>query len=128
MAYLLPHLKSGWEVDQAIVTAEDRVVVIRFGHDQDQTCMVQDEILMSIADKVSCFFLFLFFEFNTASFVIFLNENNLFMEWEHSPSLLNTFLLFLLYTTTKVKNFAVIYLVDTTEVPDFNNMYELFDE
>ena len=53
MAYLLPHLKSGWEVDQAIVTAEDRVVVIRFGHDQDQTCMVQDEILMSIADKVS---------------------------------------------------------------------------
>ena len=52
MAYLLPHLKSGWEVDQAIVTAEDRVVVIRFGHDQDQTCMVQDEILMSIADKV----------------------------------------------------------------------------
>ncbi|OEU17749.1 4A/4B type thioredoxin-like protein [Fragilariopsis cylindrus CCMP1102] len=78
MAYLLPHLKSGWEVDQAIVTAEDRVVVIRFGHDQDQTCMVQDEILMSIADKV--------------------------------------------------KNFAVIYLVDTTEVPDFNNMYELFDD
>ena len=78
MAYLLPHLHSGWEVDQAIVTAEDRVVVIRFGHDNDATCMVQDEILMSIADKV--------------------------------------------------KNFAVIYLVDITEVPDFNNMYELFDE
>lgn len=27
----------------------------------------------------------------------------------------------------KVKNFAVIYLVDTTEVPDFNKMYELYD-
>ena len=78
MAYLLPHLHSGWEVDQAIVTADDRVVVIRFGHDQDPTCMVQDEILMSIADKI--------------------------------------------------KNFAVIYLVDITEVPEFNNMYELFDE
>lgn len=78
MAYLLPHLHSGWEVDQAIVTGEDRVVVIRFGNDQDPTCMIQDEILMSIADKV--------------------------------------------------KNFAVIYLVNITEVPDFNNMYELFDE
>ena len=26
-----------------------------------------------------------------------------------------------------VQNFASIYLVDITEVPDFNNMYELFD-
>ncbi|XP_051466923.1 thioredoxin-like protein 4A isoform X2 [Apus apus] len=26
-----------------------------------------------------------------------------------------------------VKNFAVIYLVDITEVPDFNKMYELYD-
>ena len=26
MAYLLPHLHSGWEVDQAIVTEEDRGV------------------------------------------------------------------------------------------------------
>ena len=28
----------------------------------------------------------------------------------------------------KVKNFAVIYLVDITQVPDFNNMYELYDD
>ena len=27
----------------------------------------------------------------------------------------------------KMKNFAVIYLVDVTEVPDFNKMYELYD-
>ena len=27
----------------------------------------------------------------------------------------------------KVSNFAVIYLVDITEVPDFNKMYELYD-
>jgi U5 snRNP protein, DIM1 family len=27
----------------------------------------------------------------------------------------------------KVKNFAVIYLVDITLVPDFNKMYELYD-
>lgn len=77
MAYLLPHLHSGWEVDQAILTEEDRVVVIRFGRDQDPTCMIQDEVLMSIAEKV--------------------------------------------------KNFAVIYLVDLDEVPDFNGMYELYD-
>ncbi|ESR50838.1 hypothetical protein CICLE_v10033145mg [Citrus x clementina] len=26
-----------------------------------------------------------------------------------------------------IKNFAVIYLVDISEVPDFNTMYELYD-
>jgi DIM1 family U5 snRNP protein len=77
MAYMLPHLCSGWEVDQAIVTEEDRVCMIRFGRDQDPTCMVQDEVLANIAEKV--------------------------------------------------KNFAVIYLVDIDEVPDFNGMYEIFD-
>jgi len=77
MAYLLPHLHSGWEVDQAIVTEDDRVVVIRFGRDSDPTCMIQDEILMKIAEKV--------------------------------------------------KNFAVIYVVDIDEVPDFNQLYELYD-
>ena len=43
MSYMLPHLHSGWEVDQAILTEEDRVVVIRFGRDSDPTCMIQDE-------------------------------------------------------------------------------------
>ena len=77
MSYMLPHLHSGWEVDQAILTEEDRVVVIRFGRDAEQTCMIQDEVLFGIAEKV--------------------------------------------------KNFAVIYLVDIDEVPDFNGMYELYD-
>ena len=27
----------------------------------------------------------------------------------------------------QVKNFAVIYLIDISEVPDFNTMYELYD-
>jgi len=31
MSYLLPHLESGWAVDQAIETEGERVVVIRFG-------------------------------------------------------------------------------------------------
>lgn len=54
------------------------MVVIRFGHDWDHTCLKMDEILYSI--------------------------------------------------TEKVKNFAVICLVDITEeVPDFDKMYELYD-
>ncbi|KAJ3378094.1 Thioredoxin-like 4A [Entophlyctis sp. JEL0112] len=64
-------------VDQAILSEEDRVVVIRFGHDWDSQCMIMDELLYSIVEKV--------------------------------------------------KNFAVIYLVDITDVPDFNKMYELYD-
>uniref|UniRef100_A0A1I7RM50 Spliceosomal protein DIB1 n=1 Tax=Bursaphelenchus xylophilus TaxID=6326 RepID=A0A1I7RM50_BURXY len=77
MSYLLPHLHNGWQVDQAILSEEDRVVVIRFGHDWDPACMVMDETLHKIQNLV--------------------------------------------------KNFAVIYLVDTTETPDFNTMYELYD-
>jgi hypothetical protein len=39
MSYLLPHLHSGYAVDQAILGEEERVVVIRFGHDWDPQCM-----------------------------------------------------------------------------------------
>ncbi|KAJ3532816.1 hypothetical protein NM688_g7368 [Phlebia brevispora] len=77
MSYFLPHLPSGWHVDEAIKSEDDRVVVIRFGHDWDQQCMVMDETLHGVAEKV--------------------------------------------------QNFAVIYLVDITDVPDFNKMYELYD-
>lgn len=52
MSYMLPHLHNGWQVDQAILSEEDRVVVIRFGHDWDPTCMKMDEVLYSIAEKV----------------------------------------------------------------------------
>ena len=37
-------LKIGWQVDQAILSEEDKVVVIRFGHDWDPTCMKMDEV------------------------------------------------------------------------------------
>ncbi len=45
MSYMLQHLHNGWQVDQAIMSEEDRVVIIRFGHDWDPTCMVMDETL-----------------------------------------------------------------------------------
>ncbi|KAK8789692.1 hioredoxin-like protein [Blastocystis sp. subtype 4] len=77
MAYFLPHLHSAYAVDRAIQDETEKLVVVRFGHDTDKQCMLQDETLMKIADLV--------------------------------------------------KNFVVIYLVDITEVPDFNAMYELFD-
>jgi DIM1 family U5 snRNP protein len=77
MSYLLPHLTSGWAVDQAILTEEERVVVIRFGHDVDRACMTMDQVLSSIAERV--------------------------------------------------KHFAVIYVVDISQVPDYNTMYELYD-
>ncbi|ORY46426.1 putative thioredoxin-like protein 4A, partial [Rhizoclosmatium globosum] len=76
-SYFLPHLPSGWHVDQAIRSEEDRVVVIRFGHDWDPTCVQMDEVLYKCAERL--------------------------------------------------RNFAVIYLADTTEVPDFNSMYEIYD-
>lgn len=91
---VLPHLQNGWQVDQAILTEEERLVVIRFGRDWDPACMRQDEVLFKIAERV--------------------------------------------------KNFAVIYLCDLDQVPDFvsssteewlaftdpraqNQMYELYD-
>ncbi|OLN87609.1 Mitosis protein dim1-like protein 2 [Colletotrichum chlorophyti] len=74
---VLPHLNSGWHVDQAILsgrviflvlnlcrtvfnlltlrTEEDRLVVIGFRRDQDQDCMRQDEVLYKIADRVKSF-------------------------------------------------------------------------
>lgn len=77
MAFLIPHLDNGWEVDQAILSEEDRVVCIRFGTDADPLCMQVDETMVKTAEAV--------------------------------------------------QNFAVFYVVDIKQVPDFNVMYELYD-
>lgn len=55
MSFLLPHLNNGWEVDQSILSEEDRVVVIRFGTDTDYECMLMDETLASISELVQNF-------------------------------------------------------------------------
>ena len=78
MSFLLPHLDNGWEVDQAILSEEDRVVCIRFGSDANKDCMQMDEILVKCAEAV--------------------------------------------------QNFAKFYVVDNQQVPDFNTMYELYDQ
>jgi U5 snRNP protein, DIM1 family len=77
MAYLLPHLETADAVNAAIAGEEDRVVVVRWGTDADATCMIMDETLYKVAEKV--------------------------------------------------KNFAVVYLVDTAQVTDFNEVYKLTD-
>ncbi|KAL8149833.1 hypothetical protein AgCh_006738 [Apium graveolens] len=77
MSYLLTDLHSGWTVDQAILGEKERVVVIRFSHHWDETCMQMDEVLALVAETI--------------------------------------------------KNFAVIYVVNITEVPDFNVVYELYN-
>jgi len=35
---VLPHLRTAWHVDQAILSEEERLVVIRFGRDHDPDC------------------------------------------------------------------------------------------
>ncbi|MES1918880.1 Thioredoxin-like 4A [Bonamia ostreae] len=53
MSFTLQHLNNGWEVDQAIVSEDDRLVVIRFGRDYDKSCMLVDRALEKIVEKVS---------------------------------------------------------------------------
>jgi len=49
----LTPLHNGWSVDSAILSEEDRLVVIRFGSDTDPTCMEMDQIFSAIAKDVS---------------------------------------------------------------------------
>jgi DIM1 family U5 snRNP protein len=37
------------------VQEEERVVVVRFGHDADSVCMQMDEVLASVADLIKNF-------------------------------------------------------------------------
>lgn len=70
---VLPHLRTGWHVDQAILSEEDRLVVIRFGRDHDPDCMRQDEVLYKIADKVKNFavsiYIYMTYSYKTAEVI-----------------------------------------------------------
>ena len=52
MSFVLPHLESGWAVDQAILGEEERVVVLRFGRDWNKECIEMDEVLYGCAEKI----------------------------------------------------------------------------
>lgn len=51
----LPHLHTGWHVDQAILSEDERLVIVRFGRDYERDCMIMDEFLFGIAEKVKNF-------------------------------------------------------------------------
>ena len=48
----LVHLQNAWQVDKAILSEEERLVVIRFGHDDDPAVQQMDSILLAIAPLV----------------------------------------------------------------------------
>lgn len=141
MSYLLPHLHSGWAVDQAILAEEERAVVIRFGHDWDETCM---QVLVAWLILL-IFFLGLFV--HRPLLLQFLWQNlplvvRIFRLWLSMVPLCHALIMgkfwlslganlqmdeVLVSVAETIKNFAVIYLVDISEVPDFNTMYELYD-
>lgn len=50
---MFPHLHNSWQVDQAILSEEDRRVVIHFGHDWDPACMKMYKVLYSTTKKAS---------------------------------------------------------------------------
>lgn len=48
----LENLRTGWHVDQAILSEDDRLVVIRFGDPQNRECLLMDELLYKVAPLV----------------------------------------------------------------------------
>ncbi|KAF1955880.1 thioredoxin-like protein-like protein 4A [Byssothecium circinans] len=52
---VLTHLHSGWHVDQAILSEDSRVIVLRFGAASTPECMTMDEYLYKISDRVKNF-------------------------------------------------------------------------
>lgn len=52
MSYLLPQLTTPFAVDQAILHELKRVVCIRFGIEHHNDCIIVDEVLGKIAEKV----------------------------------------------------------------------------
>jgi DIM1 family U5 snRNP protein len=97
----LTHLPSAWHVDQAILSEESRLVVLRFGNDANPECMSMVRHLP-----------FTFLPLPNPTF----SANPLTTQDEN-----------LFKLSPIVKSFAVIYTVDTTLITDFNAMYELYD-
>ena len=50
--YLLKTLSTKSEIDQVIRSTEDVVLILRFGRDEDPTCMQMDHIVSKIKTEV----------------------------------------------------------------------------
>ncbi|XP_060144298.1 thioredoxin-like protein 4B isoform X2 [Globicephala melas] len=53
MSFLLPKLSSKKEVDQAIKSTAEKVLVLRFGRDEDPVCLQLDDILSKTSPDLS---------------------------------------------------------------------------
>ncbi|XP_034880755.1 thioredoxin-like protein 4B isoform X3 [Mirounga leonina] len=53
MSFLLPKLTSKKEVDQAIKSTAEKVLVLRFGRDEDPVCLQLDDILSKTSSGLS---------------------------------------------------------------------------
>ncbi|XP_023412401.1 thioredoxin-like protein 4B isoform X2 [Loxodonta africana] len=53
MSFLLPKLISKKEVDQAIKSTAEKVLVLRFGRDEDPVCLQLDDILSKTSSHLS---------------------------------------------------------------------------
>ncbi|XP_062032694.1 thioredoxin-like protein 4B isoform X2 [Lepus europaeus] len=56
MSFLLPKLTSKREVDQAIKSTAEKVLVLRFGRDEDPVCLQLDDILSKTSSDLMFFF------------------------------------------------------------------------
>lgn len=74
----LIQLQNAWQVDKAILSEEERLVVLLFGHSNNPHVLQMSALLSSLSPLV--------------------------------------------------RNYAVIYTVDTRQVPDFDAIYELYDD
>ena len=45
MSYILPRLDAKKDVDKAIKSCEDKVLVLRFGRESDAVCLQLDDIV-----------------------------------------------------------------------------------
>ncbi|XP_045389140.1 thioredoxin-like protein 4B isoform X2 [Lemur catta] len=53
MSFLLPKLTSKKEVDQVIKSTAEKVLVLRFGRDEDPVCLQLDDILSKTSSDLS---------------------------------------------------------------------------
>ena len=53
MSYVLPKLVTKKEVDRAIKSTEDKVLVLRFGKETDGECMELDHIVSRLDHKMA---------------------------------------------------------------------------
>eukprot|EP00887_Chlorella_sp_A99_P008168 scaffold12.g8168.t1 len=109
---------------------ENRVVTIRFGHDWDETCMQMDEVggaVLGCVGRARVGAAERRHSGGSREVLPFFLAPRPTRARDRTPPRARAHAQVLASTAEQMKNFAVTYLVDISEVPDFNAMYELYD-